>query len=148
MIELPWWLRQWIICLQCRRPEFDPSIGKNPWRRVWQPTLVENPYGQMSLEGCSPWGHKESDMTEQLSTAQLRKWSGRERLGMFGRRRDYYCLGDGDHWRCHREIFELDLKYRQVSICSNLDGSRDYPTKQNKSERERHIQKAVISAPK
>ena len=44
-------------------------------------------------------------------------------------------------------IFELDLKYRQVSIFSNVNGSRDYPTKQNKSERERHIQK-VISAPK
>ena len=25
-------------------------------------------YGQRSLVGCSPWGHKELDMTEQLST--------------------------------------------------------------------------------
>jgi len=31
---------------------------------------LENPHGQRSLAGCSPWGHKESDMTEQLSTAQ------------------------------------------------------------------------------
>ena len=23
--------------------------------------------GQGGLEGCSPWGHKESDMTEQLN---------------------------------------------------------------------------------
>ena len=23
--------------------------------------------GQGSLEGCSPWGHKESDMTERLN---------------------------------------------------------------------------------
>ena len=26
------------ICLQCRRPRFDPSVGKIPWRRKWQPT--------------------------------------------------------------------------------------------------------------
>ena len=26
------------VCLQCRRPEFDPWVGKIPWRRKWQPT--------------------------------------------------------------------------------------------------------------
>ena len=31
---------------------------------------LENPHGQRSLEGCSPQGRKESDMTERLSTAQ------------------------------------------------------------------------------
>ena len=30
---------------------------------------LENPHGQKSLVGCNPWGHKESDMTERLSTA-------------------------------------------------------------------------------
>ena len=33
-------------CLQCKRPGFDPWIGKIPWRRAWQPTsvfLLENP---------------------------------------------------------------------------------------------------------
>ena len=29
---------------------------------------LENPHGQRSLMGCSPWGHKESDTTERLST--------------------------------------------------------------------------------
>ena len=36
-------------------------------RRKWQPTLVFLPgeaHGQRSLEGYSPWGHKELDMTE------------------------------------------------------------------------------------
>ena len=28
------------ICLQCRRPAFDPWVGKSPWRREWQPTPV------------------------------------------------------------------------------------------------------------
>ena len=30
---LPWWLRRWSIRLQCRRPGFDPWVGKIPWRR-------------------------------------------------------------------------------------------------------------------
>ena len=45
--------------------------GRAPWRRKWKPTPVFLPgkfHGQRSLEGYSPWGHKESDMTEQLST--------------------------------------------------------------------------------
>ena len=31
--QLPRWLRQWRIHLQCGRPGFDPSVGKIPWRR-------------------------------------------------------------------------------------------------------------------
>ena len=29
---------------------------------------LEYPHGQRSLAGCSPWGHRELDMTERLST--------------------------------------------------------------------------------
>ena len=50
-----------------------PRVGKIPWRRAWQPTpviLLENSHGQRSLAGYSPWGHKESDTTKQLSIAQ------------------------------------------------------------------------------
>ena len=50
---------------------FDPWVGKIPWRRKWQPTpvfLPGEPHGQRSLEGYSPWGHKESDTIEHLST--------------------------------------------------------------------------------
>ena len=38
-------------------------------RRQWHATPVLLPgksHGRRSLVGCSPWGHKESDMTEQL----------------------------------------------------------------------------------
>ena len=34
-----------------------------------QYSCLENPQGQRSLAGYSPWGHKELDMTEWLSTA-------------------------------------------------------------------------------
>ena len=50
-----------------RRPEFDPWIGKIPWRRKWQPTslfLPGKPHGWWRLAGYSPWGHQELDMTE------------------------------------------------------------------------------------
>ena len=33
-------------------------------------SCLENPHGQRSLAGYSPWGCKESNMTERLSTAQ------------------------------------------------------------------------------
>ena len=50
-----------------RRHELDPWVGKIPWSSKWQPTPVFLPgksYGQKSLVGYSPWGHKESDTTE------------------------------------------------------------------------------------
>ena len=53
-----------------RRHEFNPRIGKIPWSRKWQPTPIFLPaklHGQRSLAGYSPWGHKESDTTEQLN---------------------------------------------------------------------------------
>ena len=59
------------IYLQCGRTGFDPWVGKIPWRREWQPTPVIWPgesNGQRSLVGDHPWGRRESDTTEQLTT--------------------------------------------------------------------------------
>ena len=45
----------------------DPWIGKIPWRKAWQPTLVFSPgepHGPKSLQGYHTQGHKELDMTE------------------------------------------------------------------------------------
>ena len=47
------------------------------WRRKWQPTPVFLPgesQGQRSLMDYSPWDCKDSDMTEQLSTALIGVW--------------------------------------------------------------------------
>ena len=44
-------------------------LGSVCRRRQWHPTPVCLPgksYGQRSLIGCSPWGHKDSDTTERL----------------------------------------------------------------------------------
>ena len=50
-----------------------PELGRSPGGEHGNPlqyTCLENPHGQRSLVSCSPRGHKESDMTEQLSTTQ------------------------------------------------------------------------------
>ena len=64
---LPWWLCCKESTSQCRACGFDPWVGKIPWRRKWQPTLVflsgkshrqKLPYGLQSMVVT-----KESDMT-------------------------------------------------------------------------------------
>ena len=66
------WLSQWRLHLKYRRSVFNPWVGKIPWRRVRQPTPVflpgESPWTEDPCGLYSPWGHKESDMTERLST--------------------------------------------------------------------------------
>jgi len=49
------------------------GLGSSPGGRHGKPlqySCLENPHGQRSLAGYSPWGRKESDTTEQLSIAQ------------------------------------------------------------------------------
>ena len=68
-----------------------PWIVNTPWRREWQPTPIFLPgesLGQRSLAGYSPWGHKESDMTEQPSM----RVSMRSRTHTHTHTRHLYCI--------------------------------------------------------
>ena len=59
---------------QCRRCRFNPWVGKIPWRRDWQPSLVFLPgtsHGQRSLVGYSPWCLKR--VRHDLVTKQMHK---------------------------------------------------------------------------
>ena len=50
-----------------------PGLGRSPGGGHGNPlqySCLENPHGQRSLAGYSPWGHKESDTTERLNTAE------------------------------------------------------------------------------
>ena len=50
-----------------------PGLGRSPSRGHGNPlqySCLENPHGQRSLASHRPWGHKQLDVTEQLSTAQ------------------------------------------------------------------------------
>ena len=51
-----------------------PGLGRSPGGGHGNPpqySCLENPHGQRSLVGCSSWGCKESDTTEQLSTHKV-----------------------------------------------------------------------------
>ena len=48
-------------------PGLIPGLGSSPGEGHGNPlqySFLENLHGQRSLVGYSPWGHKESDMTE------------------------------------------------------------------------------------
>ena len=50
-----------------------PGLGRSPGGGHGNPlqySCLENPHGQRSLVGYSPWIHKELRMIERLSTAQ------------------------------------------------------------------------------
>ena len=55
------------VCLQYRRPRFNPWVRTIPWKREWQLPPVFSPgnHGR-SLVGYSPWSHKDLDTTEWL----------------------------------------------------------------------------------
>ena len=61
--QLPRWLRgkeSACQCRRCRRPGFDPWVGKIPWNRKWQPTPIFLPgkfYGPRSLKRSQRVGH-------------------------------------------------------------------------------------------
>ena len=63
-------------CRSHKKCGLDPWVNKIPWRRAWQHTPVfflGESHGQRSLEGYSPWGHKELDMTEVTEHAHVNK---------------------------------------------------------------------------
>ena len=52
------------------QPRFNLWVRKMPWSRKWQPTPAFLPgefHRERSLRGYSPWGHKELNLTEQLT---------------------------------------------------------------------------------
>ena len=61
---------QMVKCLPAMRETWVRFLCREiPWRRKWQstpPLLPGKSHGQRSLVGYSPWGRKESDMTEWL----------------------------------------------------------------------------------
>ena len=79
---------------------------KIPWRREWLPTPEFLPgefHGQRSLVGYSSWGHKESDMTEQLT------------LSIHTHKKEYYSASR--------------KKEGNSAICNNTDEPRGHYVK-------------------
>jgi len=70
---LPRWLSSKESACKCRRHrrlDFDPQVGKMPWRRKWQPTPLLLPgksHGERSLAGYSLQGQR---VRHDLATEQ------------------------------------------------------------------------------
>jgi len=86
VLGLPRWYNSKDSVCQCRRQrkhEFNPWVGKIPWSRKRKLTPIFLPgkfHGQRSLEGDSPWGCEELDMTENSHTYTCcRVWVKQER---------------------------------------------------------------------
>ena len=61
-ISLSRWLSWQRICMQCRRPGFDPWVGKIPWKTERLPTPEFWPGEFHGL--YSPWGRKETQLSD------------------------------------------------------------------------------------
>ena len=72
-------------------------VAKIPWRTKWQSVPVFLPgksHGQKSLVGYSPWGHKESDTTEQLNL----------------------CV----HTHTHAQMHDQSTESRKLALCEDV----------------------------
>ena len=92
-----------------------PGLGRSPRGGHGNPlqySCLENHHGQRSLLGYSPWGYKESDMTEWLSTHTLHIQLPTHILSI------YYSLSIyalGRHWS--------EVAQSCLTLCDSMDCS-------------------------
>ena len=76
--------------MQCGRPEFNPWVGKIPWRRERYPLQYSGLENSMD---CSPWGRKESDTTKQLKCPKYPKNTHKNKSFFFLHFKNYAWYG-------------------------------------------------------
>ena len=81
ILGLPLWLSWYRIHPQCGRPGFDPWVGKIHCRRERLPPAAFWPGEFHGL--CSPWGHKELDITEWTSLSPMLRFCLQRNLSTF-----------------------------------------------------------------
>ena len=77
-----------------------------------QYSCLENPHGQRNLVGYSPWGRKESDTTERLSSAH----GTMQCLSLCGLFCSVYCL-PGSSMLLHMARFPSFLRLNDTLFC-------------------------------
>ena len=90
---------------------FNLWVGKIPWRRKWQPTLVLLPgesHGHWSLEGCSSWGRKELDTAERLTHTH----------GFSSSHEQMWEFGHKEGWVPKNWFFQIVLEKTLESPCT------------------------------
>ena len=95
------------VCTWMNLSGFVPWVGKIPWRRKWQSSLVFLPgesHGQRSLAGYRPCGCRERNTAEQLSTQPKMdvtfSASSMKRVVVGGSARWGCSKVDVDRWPC------------------------------------------------
>ena len=64
-------------------PDSITGLGRSPGKgndNPFQYSCLENPHGQRSLVGYSPWGCKESDMTERRTLLHYHSWTYQKQI--------------------------------------------------------------------
>ena len=108
------WLSGKESACQCRRPLFDPWVGKIPWRSKWQASTVFLPgesHGQRSLADYSPWGHKRSQTVnntkQQQQAWEVGKTAASNRPPFPGRRQGPQLARDATTGVGYRQVCEF-----------------------------------------
>ena len=92
-----------------------PGLGISPGRKhgnALQCSYLENSCGKRSLAGYSPWGHKESDMSEQISIAH---W-----IETFNCGKCFILLSMEDFWKFPANIHGVAKSRTWLSDWSDL----------------------------
>ena len=91
-----------------------PGSGRSPGGGQGNPlqySCLENLHGQRSLAGYSPWGQKESDTTEWLSTTRFILPDGEQRF--------LWIVSNALNCRLHQRKFFL-----HTNSCDGMGGAR------------------------
>ena len=112
---------------------FDPGSGRSPGRGPGNPlqySCLENPHGQRNMVGYSPWGHKESDTTDQLTLFSL--WA------------EYFL-------KIYIQQWDLESYFGQTFLycisCSRLEAQLHQSKKFKKKKKKKERKKADINCP-
>ena len=99
-----------------------PGLGRSPDGGHGNPlqcSYLGNPHGQRSLAGCSPWDHKEADMTEQLShdwiVEKATEFQKSISFTDYAKAFDYV-----DHNKLCKVLQEIGIPYHLICLLRNL----------------------------
>ena len=113
---LPWWLSGKESACNAGDLGLIPGLGRSLGRGHDSPlqfSCLENLHGQRSLVGYSPWGRKESDTTEWLSTTRFILHDGEQRF--------LWVASNALNCRLHQRKFFL-----HTNSCDGMGGARWY----------------------
>ena len=102
-LGLPRWLSGKESACQCRRRRFNSWVGKIPWRRKWQPTLVFLPGKSHGQRGHKSWTRLSNYTTTTTRHARMFSSTSWQR-----------------NWRAESHVFTVDPKVKWLVCVSHM----------------------------